>query len=489
MARLYLPVFLGWKDIITALCRSFRSSSEPSLHLFGLGLFQARLAPLILTTLTLALTHRLGVKLFSPWHGAVAVAILVGWRIAGPFAHLVSGIPLADVARIVRYDSAVPVFGLLALLVFTSAIRGKSGGWKSGHPISQPSLAYLLIGLLIGLATLSHLYGAFWLPSLMLALFWLIGWRFVKPALIMGSGFGLALSPWLIFVMSGWSDFLRQNRNYADRFGLLDIRFYLINLLSETERYDPLLNGAKETLGAWLWLVTVGLSLVWLGRQSIRKKPATLPHISFTKLDPANLVISARILIASLITLAGLFALLLTHKTFSYLTTLWPILAIVIAAGFCHAWKYPAPRRWWRPILAGLFLLALSEGITTGWRMRRLAHQTTPYQRYTERIAEQVPPDSHLLGLQHYWLGLAETSAGYRSILVPIFWTTPKYVAQPVPFAKSAAAIPPNVVLLDQIMLDFLTNTAEPTEVGHPLHLEIQDYLAKRAGSIDCDHR
>jgi hypothetical protein len=78
--------------------------------LFGLGLFQARLVPLALILLTLALTHRLGAKLFSPWHGTMAIAILVTWRIAGPFAHLVSGIPLADVARIIRYDSAVPVF-------------------------------------------------------------------------------------------------------------------------------------------------------------------------------------------------------------------------------------------------------------------------------------------------------------------------------------------------------------------------------------------
>src|SRR6185295_8899870 len=81
-----------------------------ALHLFGVGLFQARLVPLILITLTLALTHRLGTKLYSPWHGTLAVAVLVGWRIAGPFPHLVSGIPMADVARITRYDSAVPVF-------------------------------------------------------------------------------------------------------------------------------------------------------------------------------------------------------------------------------------------------------------------------------------------------------------------------------------------------------------------------------------------
>ncbi|MCB0154274.1 MAG: hypothetical protein KDF65_05710, partial [Anaerolineae bacterium] len=97
-----------------------------ALHLFGLGLFQARLVPLILITLSLALTHRLGSKLFSPWHGTLAVAILVGWRVAGPFAHLPSGIPLADVARIVRYDSAVPLFGLAALLLLVQTLNQKA---------------------------------------------------------------------------------------------------------------------------------------------------------------------------------------------------------------------------------------------------------------------------------------------------------------------------------------------------------------------------
>jgi len=62
-----------------------------SLRVFGLGLFQARLVPLALTMLTLALTYRLGTQLFSRWHGLIAVAILVIWRIAAPIYYLPSG--------------------------------------------------------------------------------------------------------------------------------------------------------------------------------------------------------------------------------------------------------------------------------------------------------------------------------------------------------------------------------------------------------------
>ncbi|NJN95703.1 MAG: glycosyltransferase family 39 protein [Anaerolineales bacterium] len=251
-----------------------------ALHLFGLGLFQARLVPLALILLTLALTHRLGTRLFSPWYGTLTVAILATWRIAGPFPHLPSGIPLADVARIVRYDSAVPVFGLGALLLLVHKLksdRRPATGDRPNAPRTthHASHCFLGVGFLVGLAALSHVYGAFWLPALLLAMLWLRGGHSVKPAVITLIGFGLALIPWLLFVVSGWSGFVQQNRNYADRFGLLDSRFYLINLLNEVERYDPILNGAKQSLGAWLWLIGGSLSLIWFLRSTFNPQGAS----------------------------------------------------------------------------------------------------------------------------------------------------------------------------------------------------------------------
>jgi 4-amino-4-deoxy-L-arabinose transferase-like glycosyltransferase len=452
-----------------------------ALHLFGLGLFQARLAPLILITLTVALTHRLGAKLFSPWHGTVAVAVLAGWRIAGPFTHLVSGIPLADVARVSRYDSAVPMFGLAALLVLVKTLgqersrrkygisdagsRGH-GDWVRSAGIGAP-VSFLAIGMLVGLATLSHLYGAFWLPAVWLAGLGLMGRRWFQPVLLSGAGFGLALAPWLLFVVSGWTDFLGQYRNYSQRFGLLDVRFYIINLLTEVERYDPILNGARHSLGAWLWLITCSLSLGWLVYRAIWRQDR-----------------SARILVASLGTLGLLFTLLLALKTFTYLATLWPLFALAIAAGLLGAWQTRTNRRWWRPLLALAFCLALLEGGITQWRIHTLARHTTSYRAYTQAIAARLPPDSRILALQHYWLGLAGRSQMYRSMLVPIFWTSPDYVAEPVPFDQVAQAIPANIVLLDQIMLDFLAGTSSPEASLHPLGLEIRAYLAEHQARL-----
>ncbi|HEX9926743.1 MAG TPA: hypothetical protein VGD99_29115, partial [Anaerolineae bacterium] len=466
--------FYGMEDHYYGFMPLFPIMVGAALHLFGLGLFQARLVPLTLITLTLALTHRLGTKLFSPWHGMVAVAVLAGWRIAGPFIHLASGIPMADVARITRYDSAVPVFGLAALLILVNTLKQgclsqarimSDAASAHGHGLQPGGLAdsrlFLAMGALVGLATLSHLYGAFWLPALWLAGLWLVGRRSLKPILLSGVGFGLVLSPWLLFVASGWADFLGQYRNYSHRFGLLDVRFYIINLLTEVERYDPILSGARQSLGAWLWLIMCSLSLGWLVYRAIwRQEPA------------------ARILVASLGTMGLLFTFLLAFKTFNYLATLWPLFALALATGFVGAWQTRTNRRWWRPLLASIFCLALLEGGITQWRMHVLAWQTTPYQTYTQTIAARLPPDSRILALQHYWLGLADRSQTYRSLLVPIYWTSPDYVVEPIPFDQAAQAIPANIVLLDQIMLDFLAGAASPEAALHPLGLEIRAYLA-----------
>ena len=88
------------------------------------------------------------------------------------------------------------------------------------------------------------------------------------------------------------------------------------------------------------------------------------------------------------------------------------------------------------------------------------------------------------MGLQHYWLGLAEHSEAYRSILVPIFWTNLHYVPQPISFGEAAQAISPEIVLLDQIMLDFLAETTSPDHPFHQLGQEIWAYLEQRQARL-----
>lgn len=422
----------------------------------GMGLLQVRLAVLMLTLLTLALTHRLGAILFSRWHGAAAVLILTFWRIATPLPTFKSGIPMADLARIARYDMAAAFWGLAALAMTAQMIR------------SQASLSrHFLIGILTGLATLSHLYGAFWLVVVLLLEGLLLRRRRLRCIFVTGLGFALAMSFWLAFVAGHWDDFRGQTRAFSDRFALSEMAFYRSSLSRELDRYQPLREGfAIGFIGARLWIIGGGLSLIWLVYRASQGDRA------------------AQLLLISAGVLAGGFALLINYKTFSYLATLFPLLALMIAAGMIRLWQEIPFKRLGRGLLLIVCLLPMLEGQQTLYELHHQAQISTPYRQFTERIAASLPPQSRVLGMQHYWLGLAEHTAHYRSILVPIFWTDPSYVTQPITFGAAATAIPPDYLLLDEVMLNFLRQTRDPADPYHFLHEQIWAYLEEQQAEL-----
>jgi 4-amino-4-deoxy-L-arabinose transferase-like glycosyltransferase len=420
------------------------------MQLFGMGLFQARLASLTMIMLTLALTYRLGAALFSALHGALAVFILVGWQIAAPQPHLDSGIPLADVARIARYDCAVPVFGLAATLVAAQSLKRRN-----------PRTAFFVpAGALAGLATLSHLYGAFWLPALLLAALWIRRGRAFRPAAALMAGFTVTMTPWLVFVASGWSDFRGQYREYAPRFDLLDLRFYTNNITSEIQRYQPLVDAVQKTAGSRLWLSLLGLGLILLVRRA-RKD------------------LAARLLLSALLALGILFAALLDLKTFSYLATLWSLLALVVAFAIVRLWEVPS--RAGRAMLVGVCALAFAEGVVDTQHLHEVAQTTTPYSVYTTEIARHLPPNSRVLALHSYWLGLAEGTQDYRSLLAPIDASLPRYSERPISFEAAADAARPQYILVDQPILNLLAETAQPASTYFILGESMRRYLARAA--------
>jgi hypothetical protein len=453
-------------------------------HLFGMGLFQARLIPLICIMLTLAITYRLGASCFSHWHGGVAVAVLVGWRVAGPLSPHFSGIPLADIARIARYDAAVPLFGLAALGLGITALR---------HPTRRK---WFGVGVLAALAFLCHLYGGFWLAVLLLAMLLRFRQRALPLILVTLLGFALTLLPWLLFITSNWQDFLAQNRNLAGRFNLLSMTFYETNLFSEGARYQPLLDTAQYFWGARLWLALMALGLIGL---TLRARRGHKP---------------SQTLLVVLGGLVSLFALFSPVKTFSYLATLWPLFALVVAVGCVMLWQFnPITRRFayklsyclgkfspksissglsvsygvqqgWKLIVILLLMLPLVEGRVSLRRVRNLAAQITPYQIYTDAIARSLPPDSRVLGLHHYWFGLAEHTASYRSLLVPINWTNSAYVEKPIPFGEAVDMIPSDILLIDQHMLYLLREAAVPDSSLYPLIVQFDRYLREHDAQL-----
>jgi hypothetical protein len=399
------------------------------VRLFGLGLFQIRLASLITTTLTLALTYRVGASLFSRWHGMIAVVVLVCWKIIAPSTYFFTGIPLADMARLTRYDNLVPVLGLFSLWI--------------AH-----KRAMLHAGMSIGLATLSHVYGAFWLLSLTPNI------KSKSELLRRGVGFGLVLLPYVLFVMAGGSDFARQQAGNRERFQLSDVSFYQQNLANEVQRYQPIIDAIKnDGFGARLWLVLLVVGTIFLLRSRRERASQTL--------------------LWALLTQVILFALLLKPKTFMYLTTLMPLFALVIAVAVCSLWKW----RLVRPLIVIACGLASIEGIISYRAMHNAAAQTTIYSVFVEQIADTLPPDSDVIAMQHYWLGLADDVSDYRVLLVPMWLTNPLYVEHPMSFARALAENPPDIIVLDESTLHFIQLARDPNHPYHAMVEEIRDYL------------
>src|SRR5262245_13674372 len=193
--------------------------------LFGVGVVQMRLLP-VAFGLALALTvWAAGRQAAGARVGALAVVLMIGLRVAdGGDA---TGILLLDRARISRYDIAVPVFGLLALVAFNRAERTRARAW------------YATAGALAGVSSLSHLYGLFWMPVFFAVMFARRGWRSAREGEVWSIvlGFLATWVPWAAFVATGWSDYLAQMRASADRFDLLNPSFYVSNVVREIDRY------------------------------------------------------------------------------------------------------------------------------------------------------------------------------------------------------------------------------------------------------------
>ncbi|MEO8608600.1 MAG: glycosyltransferase family 39 protein [Chloroflexota bacterium] len=414
-----------------------------ALQLFGMGLFQARVVPLMCMMLTLALTYRLGTKIFSEWHGLIAVAVLVGWRMGGALTPFVTDIPLGDVARIARYDAAIPVFGLCALWFLLSALRRPA------------TYKFFGAGVCAGLAMLCHLYGGFWLVALLIPIMLVVKRQKIRYLFMTLVGFGLTLTPWILFIVSGWDDYVNQNRRYGGQFNLSGGNYFAGNLLNEGQRYQPILDMAQTAWGARLALILLVIGLLWLLR---RKNPAS------------------QLLLLVTASLIALFALVSPVKTFSYLATVWPLLALMIAAGWFWLWSLatkPVSKR----LLVLLFVLLMVEGGASIWRVQNIAAKITAYRVYTEEIAALLPANSRAIGLQHYWFGLADQLEDYRSILTFINWTNPSYVQHPITFSAAVGTFPANILLIDQHMLDFLQEASRSESGMHYLVVQMDEYL------------
>jgi len=426
---------------------------------FGVGVLQMRLLPVAFGLSLLLVVLLVGRQSGDVRVGALAIVLMLGLRVAAGDDG--TGILLLDRARINRYDIAVPVFGLLALWAFNRATLETSGPW------------YLATGVLTGMSSLSHLFGAFWLLLFLGLLLhrYAAGLSTARAALLVASGFVSTWLPWAAYVVSGWSDFVGQMRFVLPRLDVFNPSFYVSNVLHGGGPIS--LDWAMQTVrelplgrpGTWTMLLGVPLAFVvtaWRARGGRHPAAWTLALASLAQLV--------------------MFVTLLKVKTNNYMIGIWPLGALLLA--WLGVWLWDRRNRAVRILLLILLSLVLFEGGARVAHARTVARLAIPYDWFASEIARCIPAGSLVLGLQHYWLGLRQYP--YRTWLMPANYANPLYYHAPLPLDEALERINPDVILIDRYMATFFESASNPDHPFHHVSTGFTAFVSRRRAEPIC---
>lgn len=471
----------------------------PIVGLFGVGVFQMRFAPVMLSVLTLALTYAVARKLLDDGLrgtnaeertsltrlpssvGLLAMLLLLLWQWSPPGDRrfFASGIPLIDLARIARNDMLVAPVGLAALWLFLHARATRRVRFD------------LLSGALAGLAGLAHVYGLFWLIALLLMV--IVndgGGRKTKdegrptdawprsssalrhPSLVGASlillGAFLVWLPWLAFIFRYAGDYVGQNFQYGDRVALTSLSFYATNVLNEPRRYRLAMFETATYTRAGFWLLVVGVpaSLAWLGARVWRER----------RRNETWLLVAA-------LTLPLLFALLIKLKRYNYVAPLMPLFALLIAWAMRRLWHTRG--RWVRASIVALLILLAIQGALGIAQMQSMASHVESPTRFLAELRQTVPAGARVLGPMRFWLAL--TDREYRSLSLPFTLSDAHTSQQPVTLDAALTEIAPRIVLIDPIWANLL---ADPSSHVSGARLgAFQAYLDRHRATLIAELR
>jgi 4-amino-4-deoxy-L-arabinose transferase-like glycosyltransferase len=418
---------------------------------FGVGVVQMRMLSVLFGLALLLVTFSVGRQIGGERVGLLAVLILLVLRIDDGGEG--TGILLLDRARINRYDIAVPVFGLWAFALVPLARTARA--WT-----------HFAVGALCGLSSLSHLYGIFWLVAPVASLVCAQRTRERVSAMsLTTAGFAAAWLPWAAFISLDWQDFQGQMRTVSERLDVFSPGFYVANTFTVE---GPLSVGwllAAVTslpfwrIGAWAALVGVPVAAVTMVR---RPDVWVTPH--------------ARVFALVAMAQCLLFVVLLRAKTINYMIALWPLGALALS--WLAVWLWERRHRSLRIALVVLALAIAGEGGLRLVHARTVASRMTSYDWFTAEVAQCIPPGSRVLGLSHYWLGLRQFD--YRTWLLPLYETNPRFTDTPVPFAASLSRVNADVILVDRYIEDLFVQTSSPSDPLHRLKVDFDAFSAER---------
>ena len=362
-----------------------------SFSLFGTGVLQARLVSWLCGLLTVLLTWALGRRIGSEKTGFAAAGFLclvpMGTYEAG------GGMPLFELARTIRYDVMVPVFVTAAALLFLSAATDSSGALRAAPGPRRLTL----VGVLVGLSVLSHLYGGLVLAPM--ALFVVtIAWAarrqqrarpWLLRSLLLPAGLLAALAPWFAYVSLDLPAYRGQMARHGGRFSVTDASFYVENVGTELERYAQMLDAMSSiTIGAFAFIAAIVTGVAFAFR---RREPGP------------------RFVAMACVLLPLLLALLMTSKRPAYLSLALPFFAVAAGYGVTELWEAVSSRAWaYRAALAAVAFLVVTEGVLGVGRAWWLGSQATPYDAIVADVTEPIPRGSRVLVSQALWMGMID---------------------------------------------------------------------------------
>jgi 4-amino-4-deoxy-L-arabinose transferase-like glycosyltransferase len=355
-----------------------------------------------------------------------------------------SGVPLLDLARLIRYDIVVPVWVLLSCLCFLWALRRGS------------QLGFVATGALVGLATLSHVYGAFILPVFAIVLLWCRGWRGLRSAApyLIAAGWLLALLPWVIYALQDPEAYVGQTLfdQAAGRFDLFNPAFYWHNLSTEHGRYRSFFGGGGEGLlepRVGIWLLLAGV----LGANLILWPRALRGHSS----------VSDRLLLVAPLVLSGLLALLLNEKKYNYLVLVLPFFALQMAYVLNAAWQWGRRARALQLLFGAVLAAAILEAGVGVAQSLRAARQASPYMSFTHAVAQTMPLGARVLAVHMYWIGMSQSDM--RSLDLPFRFSNPNYYQpQPLSMEQALKKIAPAYLMVDPLIERAILRPTQPAE-------------------------
>jgi len=340
------------------------------------------------------------------------------------------------------------------------------------------NIGYFLSGCCVGLATLTHLYGAFILAPFALLLLWQEGWGILRrrPLYLLAAGWVLLLIPWLLYVLQDLTAYQGQMLRHQSRFGFSNPAFYLDNLLRELYRYGKFIDHFRAPVlfprpGFWLMIITLIAANLELWQRARDR--------SF----------NARFLFLTLPLLTLLFALLMSFKRYTYIILQLPFLALQIGLGIIILWQM-ARRRGaaWQIILALLLSAAVVDGgLAIGQNLQQ-ARQTTPYLAITDDIRRHVPQGARIMMLHEYWLGFSDYDVYSTDLLLML--TDPAFqLEEPQTITAVMHDINPDFVIAkEDILRGYLTH---PEEIARPSLVEhfrtFDGYLMQSCQTIELN--